>query len=61
MKRKKDIGVIIQFDNKEYSKEETIILYQNFFSILAEARDIKISKELLKTVIESILEEYNNR
>ena len=61
MKKKKDIGVIIQFDNKEYSKEETIFLYQNFFSILAEARDIKIPKELLKTVIESILEEYNNR
>ena len=61
MKRKKDIGIIIQFDNKEYSKEETIILYQNFFSILAEARDIKIPKEFLKTVIESILEEYNNR
>ncbi len=61
MKRKKDIGIIIQFDNKKYSKEETIILYQNFFSILAEARDIKIPKEFLKTVIESILEEYNNR
>ena len=61
MKRKKDIGIIIQFDNKEYSKEETIILYQNFFSILAEARDIKIPKEFLNTVIESILEEYNNR
>ncbi len=61
MKRKKDIGIIIQFEDKEYSKEETIFLYQNFFSILAEARDIKIPKELLKTVIESFLEEYNDR
>ena len=61
MKKKKDIGIIIQFDNKEYSKEETIFLYQNFFSILAEARDIKIPKELLKTVIESFLKEYNDR
>ncbi len=61
MKKKKDIGVIIQFDDKKYSKEETIFLYQNFFSILAEARDIKIPKELLKTVIESFLKEYNDR
>ena len=61
MKKKKDIGVIIQFDDKEYSKEETIFIYQNFFSILAEARDIKIPKELLKTVIESFLKEYNDR
>lgn len=60
MKKKKDIGVIIQFDDKEYSKEETIFLYQKFFSILAEARDIKIPKELLKTVIERILDGYND-
>ena len=61
MKKKKDIGVIIQFDDKEYSKEKTIFLYQNFFSILAETKNIKIPKELLKTVIESFLEEYNDR
>ena len=58
---KKDIGVIIQFDDKEYSKEKTIFLYQNFFSILAEAKNIKIPKKLLKTVIEHILDEHNNR
>jgi len=61
MKKKKDIGVIIQFDDKEYSKEETIFLYQKFFNIIAEARDIKIPKELLKTVIERILDGYNDR
>lgn len=60
MTKKKDIGLIIQFDDKEYSKEETIFLYQRFFSILVEARDIKISKELLKTVIERVLDEFNN-
>lgn len=60
MTKKKDIGLIIQFDDKEYSKEETIFLYKRFFSILVEARDIKISKELLKTVIERVLDEFNN-
>ncbi len=60
MKKKKDIGVIIQFDEKEYSKEETIFLYQKFFSILAEENNIKIPKELLKTVIERVLDGRNN-
>ncbi len=41
MKKKKDVGVIIDFDDKEYSKEETIYLYQRFFTILAETKDIK--------------------
>ena len=31
MKRKKDIGIIIQFDNKEYSKEETIFFIKDLF------------------------------
>lgn len=38
MKKKKDVGIIIKFDNKEYSKEETIFLYQRFFEILSEAK-----------------------
>lgn len=41
MKKKKDVGVIIEFEDKEYSKEETIFLYQRFFTILADAKDMK--------------------
>ncbi len=44
MKKKKDVGIIIKFDNKEYSKEETIFLYQRFFEIFAEAKGVKVSK-----------------
>ena len=46
MKKKKDVGGIIKFDYKEYSKEETIFLYQRFFEIFAEAKGVKVSKNL---------------
>ena len=35
MKIRKDVNVIITFDDKEYSEEETAILYQQFFESLA--------------------------
>ena len=38
MKNKKDFGVIIQFDDKEYSEEEIEFLWERFISILAEAK-----------------------
>ena len=34
---KKDIGVIIQFDDKEYSDQERGLLFGRFLVILAEA------------------------
>ncbi len=34
---KKDIGVIIQFDDKEYSDQERDLLFGRFLVILAEA------------------------
>ncbi len=61
MKKKKDIGVIIQFDDKEYSREETVFLYQRFFNILAETNNMKIPENILKVIIECILDEYSNR
>ncbi len=61
MKKKKDIGVIIQFDDKEYSREETVFLYQRFFNILAEANNMKVPENILKVIIECILDEYSNR
>ncbi len=61
MKKKKDIGVIIQFDDKEYSREETVFLYQRFFNILAETNNMKVPENILKVIIECILDEYSNR
>ena len=55
MKNKKDFGVIIQFDDKEYSKEEIEFLWERFISILAEAKNIeidtKITQNLAKTIV----------
>ena len=56
MKKKKDVGIIIKFDNKEYSKEETIILYKRFIEIFAEAKNVKIPKNLIKVFAECIIE-----
>ena len=41
-KRTKEIKVIITFDDKEYSEEETAILYQQFFESLAKIKGVKI-------------------
>ena len=35
---------IITFDDKEYSEEETAILYQQFFESLAKIKGVKIPK-----------------
>lgn len=42
MKIRKDVNVIITFDEKEYSEEETAILYQQFFECLARMKGVKI-------------------
>ena len=41
-KKQKEINVIITFDDKEYSEEETAILYQQFFECLAKIKGVKI-------------------
>ena len=41
-KKQKDIKVIITFDDKEYTEEETAILYQQFFECLAKIKGVKI-------------------
>lgn len=41
-KKQKDIKVIITFDDKEYSEEETAIFYQQFFECLAKIKGVKI-------------------
>lgn len=40
-KKSKNINVVIEFDNEEYSEEETTFLYQRFINILAEAKGMK--------------------
>lgn len=41
-RKSKEIKVIIKFDDKEYSEEETAILYQQFFECLAKIKGVKI-------------------
>lgn len=60
MTNKKEIQVIIKFDYKNYSKEETIFLYQRFFEILAEAKDMKAHKNLGKILYNCILNDNCN-
>ena len=54
-KNKKDLGVIIQFDNKEYPEKEIEFLWERFIFILAEAQNIdfdpKITRNLIKTMV----------
>ena len=57
MKKKKDVGVIINFDEKIYSKEEAIFLYQRFYEILAEAKNMKIPKNFGKILYDCILKD----
>ncbi len=38
------VELIISFDDKEYSEEETAILYQQFFECLAKIKGVKIPK-----------------
>ena len=58
MKNKKYFGVIIQFDDKEYSEEEIEFLWERFISILAEAKNIeidtKITQNLTKTIVSEV-------
>ena len=55
MKRKKDIGLIVKFDDKEYSEEETVLLYKNLFTLLAEGNNVKIDQKLLEKVVRTIV------
>lgn len=57
MTKKKDVGLIIQFDDKEYSKEETEFLWERFFLLLAEIQNIKIDPEIVKNTTKTIVSE----
>lgn len=57
MTKKKDVGLIIQFDDKEYSKEETKFLWERFFLLLAEIQNIKIDPEIVKNTTKTLVSE----
>ncbi len=48
MTNKKDVGLIIKFDDKEYSYEEAIFLYKRFFEILSGKMNLKIPENIIK-------------
>ena len=57
MKNRKDVGLIIKFDDVEYSKDECASLYQQLFELLCEVAKYKyypknIGKILADTVFE---------
>ena len=53
-KKQKDIKVIITFDDKEYSEEETAILYQQFFGSLAKIKGVKIPEYAGKALAKAL-------
>ena len=55
MTKKKDVGFIIQFDDKEYSKEETEFLWEKFFLLLAKIQNIKIDPKIVKNATKTIV------
>ena len=57
MKRKKEIGIKIQFDDKEYSEEEIEFLWERFISILAEAKNIEIDTKTTQNLAKTIISE----
>ena len=53
-KKQKDIKVIITFDDKEYTEEETAILYQQFFESLAKIKGVKIPEYAGKALAKAL-------
>ena len=53
-RKQKDIKVIITFDDKEYSEEETAILYQQFFESLAKIKGVKIPEYAGKALAKAL-------
>jgi len=57
-KIRKDVGVKIVFDDKDYSYEETVLLYQQFFETLAGIAKVKVSKNFAESIYPR---EYHNK
>ncbi len=61
MRRKKEIGLKIQFDEKEYSEEEMIFLYKHFFEFLFVANNEEINWEILEKMSKALVIEIRKR
>lgn len=53
----KTTGVVVTFDDKEYSEEETIFLYQRFFEVLGKLQELMC----LKTMVKGYLRELKKK
>ena len=49
-RKSKDIGVIIEFDDKEYSYEETSLLWTRLYSVFARIAEKEIPVEFIQKV-----------
>ena len=49
-RKSKDIGVIIEFDDKEYSYEETSLLWARLYSVFARIAEKEIPVEFIQKV-----------
>ncbi len=49
-KIRKDVGVKVVFDDKDYSYEETILLYQQFFETLAGIARVNLPKNFAECI-----------
>lgn len=54
MKIRRDVSVLITFDDKAYSEEETAILYQQFFESLAKIKGVKIPEYTGKALAKAL-------
>lgn len=62
MKIRKDVALIIKFDDVEYSKEECASLYQQLFELLCEVAKYKYcSKNIGKVLVDAVFEQKSKR
>lgn len=62
MKIRKDVGLIIKFDDVEYSKEECASLYQQLFELLCEVAKYKYCpKNIGKVLADAVFEQKSRR
>ena len=62
MKNRKDIGLIIKFDDVEYSKDECASLYQQLFELLCEVAKYKYCpKNIGKVLADTVFERKSRR
>ena len=56
-KIRKDVELIIQFDDKEYSKEEIEFLWERFILLLTQTQNVKIDPKIVKNTTKTMVSE----